>query len=765
MGRLNLGIRSRILTYYVLVALVPLITIDFVWYHSSQNQLQTSAHDRQAVLTTESAKRLNQALTDKLNSVVSHSQEASYVALDADQISTSLLRYAYQDGDVKRAAVTDQSGTEQVVVEDGKSSKPRTNVAGTDAFLAIRRVTSEPYISTVTYGDGHPYVTVSVPILSFNRLGDQQLTEAQALARRFGSDIKGAFIVTFDLQNLLQSVLANKIGTHGYVYIIDSKGELIAHPDNAFMATRPDIKKTGEVVNAQRTLDSMGFSKTVPGYHAAPSETTSERGISVLSSSYPIGATGWAIIGQEPIADVYNSAHHIFIVAMVILLLAVPSSLMLILLATRNTISPIRQLTEGAVRIGNGDFNYELHINSNDEVGTLAKTFSAMGARLKGVIGQYQTQNLHLVAEQSKLQAVLNTITDGVIVLSNDYRVVLVNNMISSLILLPDPRSIYGHPWLEAFNLTHDDKPLSNERLADAYSSFDNVVLHLGDQVRYLNLTAVKLVNDPNGIAYIITVQDITKTRELESMRLDFVSMAAHELRTPLTGVRGYLELIDKSWDDVEARQKYVQSAIASANTLGALINNILSLSRIERNVMKLNVGRLSWKEIIESEVRNHTFAANAKDIRLSAQLHDKPIAVMGDELYLREVLGNLISNAIHYTEAGGTITVSIEATYDTVKTIVADTGVGIAPESVEKLFSKYYRASGGLTTNSQGTGIGLFISKSIVDAHHGTIGVESVLGQGSRFYFILPRATDEHASDTAMPANVKKQGDKVEWF
>jgi two-component system phosphate regulon sensor histidine kinase PhoR len=761
----NLGIRSRILIYYILVALIPLISIDFIWYHSSQSQLKTSASDRQALLLTESGKRLNQALTDKINDVVNHSEEASYVNFNADQVSTSLLRYAFQDSDIKRAAVTDAAGIEQVVVQDGKVSRPLTDASKTDGFLAIRRVTSEPYVSPLTYKDGKPYLTISVPILAFNRLGDQQLTEAQALARRFGSDIKGALIVNVGMQSLLQSVLTNKVGSDGYIYIVNSQGQLIAHPDAAYRTSNPEIKNTEEVTKAVKVLGNAYLKDAAAGYRPEPTPTTSERNVAVLSSYYPLSATRWAIIGEEPVAAVYSSAHGIWIIALMILLLAIPVSLALILLATRNIISPIRELTEGAVRIGNGDFTYKLHAKSHDEVGTLAATFSAMGTRLEDLIGQYKAQNITLLAERSKLQAVLNTITDGIIALDRNYNIVLVNKMIDTLTLLTDVREMYGKPWLQVFSLMCNDKPLRNEQLEGEFSNFENVTLRFGDQVKHLNLTAVKLAHDPNGIAFIITVHDVTQSRELEAMRLDFVSMAAHELRTPLTAVRGYLELAKNDTIGAQGMRKYVERAMGCANTLAALINNILSLSRIERNAMKLNITRLHWNDIIESEVRNHSFIASAKDIQITAELPEEPVELMGDELSLREVIGNFISNAIHYTEAGGKITIRIETQGDTVKTTVADTGIGISPEALDKLFSKYYRASGGLTTNSQGTGIGLFISKSIIEAQHGTVGVDSVVGQGTQFYFILPKAAQQAVQKPSESTTITERGGKVEWF
>lgn len=764
--KVNLGIRARIFVFYLVVALTPLIAVDYIWYHSSRDQLTSSASDRQAVSVSESAQRLSQSMTDKLNAVVTHSQENGFVALDPDQISTSLLHYAYQDSDVKSAAVADPSGIEQVLVQDGKATRPLTDISSSDAFTAIRQVTSAPYVSSVAYTNGQPYVTVSVPILAFNRLGDQQLTEAQALARRYGSDIKGAFIVTFNLQSLFQSVVANRIGTYGYMYIIDSQGNLIAHPDSQYLASHPNIMQTNEVSNALKFLSNIDLASAAASYHATPSVSKSERGVQVLSSNFPIAATAWAIIGEEPVANVYSSAHHISIIALMILLLALPASLLITLLATQGIISPIRELTEGAVRIGNGDFSYQLHIKGKDELGTLARTFTAMAERLQKLIGQYQTQNLKLAAERSKLQAVLNTTTDGIIVLSKDYKIVLVNRMISSLTSLPDVSIIYGKPWLDVLPLTLNDKPLENKQLAGNFTSLDNIILRLTDKMRYLNLTAVRLENDPNGLAYIITVHDITQSRELEAMRLDFVSMAAHELRTPLTAVRGYLELMIRNWSNSEANKKYAQHAIATSDTLGSLINNILSLSRIERNAMKLSAKRLPWSDIVQSEVRNHTFAATAKGLQLGAALPETPVEVMGDELYLREVVGNLISNAIHYTETGGMITVSVAVTGDNIKTTVADTGIGIAPESIGKLFEKYYRTKGGLTTNSQGTGIGLFIVKSIIEAHHGVVGVESVLGHGSQFYFTLPKPPEEAPHVDTTPEHTETQGvNKVEWL
>jgi signal transduction histidine kinase len=244
----------------------------------------------------------------------------------------------------------------------------------------------------------------------------------------------------------------------------------------------------------------------------------------------------------------------------------------------------------------------------------------------------------------------------------------------------------------------------------------------------------------------IVTIHDETASHELENMKSDFVSMAAHELRTPLTAVRGYLEMASSKEQRHEADSVvFVDKALKNVNELGGLINNLLDVTRIERGTLVLNMEKIDLAECIQHAVDDTRFSARDRDISLNydGPLEGKP--VVGDLIALREIVINLLTNAIKYTKPGGSVTVQLHDVAAGYEVKVTDTGIGMTKEAQKYLFNKFYRVHGGLESGSNGTGLGLYIAKSIAERHSGKIAVESEEGKGSTFTLTLPAFDEAH--------------------
>jgi signal transduction histidine kinase len=274
-------------------------------------------------------------------------------------------------------------------------------------------------------------------------------------------------------------------------------------------------------------------------------------------------------------------------------------------------------------------------------------------------------------------------------------------------------------------------------------SQYNDLELPRVDGISYLSLVVSVISHEDNDIAAIITINDQTQSRELDFMKLDFVAIAAHELRTPLTVVRGYLDLINP-----EAIKKLTlsglenfQKAIEGTDQLRDLINKLLNIARIERGEMEIFIEKLNLSTLVKENVRQHNSTAVLKEQTLTFDPEniDKSIYIPGDPASITEVLNNLIGNAIKYTGRGGKISVKMTTQGDQVKVEVIDNGPGVPEELRGRLFTKFYRAERSLIAGTRGTGLGLFISKTIIELQHGTIGIEPDIGHGSAFYFTLP--------------------------
>ena len=329
--------------------------------------------------------------------------------------------------------------------------------------------------------------------------------------------------------------------------------------------------------------------------------------------------------------------------------------------------------------------------------------------------------------ERKKLETILTHVEDCVIVVDQDGRLVLANQTARSAFGVQDANPV-GKPARDLFQhldlleiLTDEKRP----RPSRAEISLED------GRVFNAQLTTIPDV----GLA--ITMQDITHLKELDRIKSDFVSTVSHDLRSPLTAILGYVELIDRAGPVTEQQREFIRRVQFSVNNITALINDLLDLGRIE-------AGFDARKEIVPlGAIINYAIEGlhsrlTEKDQKLATDIPDKLPTVLGNPVRLRQLMGNLIGNAIKYTPAHGNIIVRGHAEEGQIIIQVTDNGPGIPPTDQPYIFDKFYRAS-NVPMDTPGTGLGLAIVKSIVDNHLGRIWVDSVVGQGSTFTVVLP--------------------------
>jgi len=250
------------------------------------------------------------------------------------------------------------------------------------------------------------------------------------------------------------------------------------------------------------------------------------------------------------------------------------------------------------------------------------------------------------------------------------------------------------------------------------------------------------LKDDPNGIAALVTFQDLTKSHQLEEMKIDFVALAAHELRTPLTEIKGYLDILKTEAKGLtKAQKQFLGQAIVSAGQLGDLMHNLLNVSRIEHGEISYQPEIIDYRELLIDATDALQDRATQQNRLLTLTVPKQPLPIQADPSALREVIDNLVANAITHTRASsGAITITVTVHRTNIETAVTDNGTGIPSHAIPHLFTKFYRVD-ELKSTTRGTGLGLYICKSIMDAHGGSIAVESVPGEGSTFTFVLPRS------------------------
>lgn len=355
-----------------------------------------------------------------------------------------------------------------------------------------------------------------------------------------------------------------------------------------------------------------------------------------------------------------------------------------------------------------------------------------------------------LSAERNKLSLILSGIVDCVIAVDRERKIVLFNKAAENLTGYAINEAL-GKP-LEQIIKVFDNAteispntycPIRSDTFEGIIYSKEGVkVLASKEKQTFVNLLVGQITEGLTvNLGCILTLHDVNEEKQLDEMKLDFVAMAAHELRTPLTSIKGYMYIFLRDYKDVlNEKQSTILSRInISSKRLSSLVENLLNVTRIEKGRITLNIQPTDWVKNIEEVIIEIIDQAKDKKLQLNFIKPNQPIFVEVDKLRINEVLMNLLANAVNYTPPEGKIVIWVEKVDNQIITHIQDTGEGIPKEALPHLFTKFFRVSGILEQGSKGTGLGLYIAKSIVEVHNGKIWVQSELGKGSTFSFSLP--------------------------
>ncbi|MCX8118911.1 MAG: response regulator [Desulfobacterota bacterium] len=349
-----------------------------------------------------------------------------------------------------------------------------------------------------------------------------------------------------------------------------------------------------------------------------------------------------------------------------------------------------------------------------------------------------------IATEKSKMKTIINCMGDGVLVCDRDGCIVLTNPAASRMLKISES-SLLGR-FLSQCNLDAQLSKTILESLTTTDRGYTSVSqeLSLGDGGEiYLRAHTAPVRNDlGETIGSVTVLQDISHLKELDKMKSEFIAMVAHELRAPLAAVEQQLTVIlnRMAGDLSEKQEKLLSRAKERTRGLLGLIKDLLDLSKIEAGRMVQYKEPLTLQEVIQKVVDLMRVEAETKkiDLQFLPPLQNPPI--QADRSSMEGIFTNLISNAIKYTPEGGKVWITLGEEGDFVKATVSDTGIGIKKEDLPRIFDKFYRVKTAETRQIVGTGLGLSIVKSIVEAHHGSITVESEEGGGSTFTVLLPK-------------------------
>ena len=397
-------------------------------------------------------------------------------------------------------------------------------------------------------------------------------------------------------------------------------------------------------------------------------------------------------------------------------------------LARRMT-RPLRAIADSAYRISRGELTARASVASQDEVGQLARAFNSMAQELQGKIREMETN-------RSQIEGILQGMIEGVLAVGPNGEILLINTAARNILgIRPDvPTGIRAKDLIRQPELQELIRPAG----AMGQPRVHDLTLYAPSE-RALRVHATSC-QAPTGRGSLLVFHDITDLKRLETLRRDFVANVSHELKTPLTAIQGAVEtLLGGALKDADRGKPFVESIAEEAGRLRRLVDDLLALAQVESKQEELRPETLSLQAFLEKEAARHQPAARSRAVSLNLEPVSPGLALPADREHLAQAVGNLLDNAIQYNRPGGRVTLRASSDSGTCRIEVEDTGIGIPPEDLPRIFERFYRVDKGRSRETGGTGLGLSIVKHVAEAHNGSVEVESRSGSGSRFTLIFP--------------------------
>jgi signal transduction histidine kinase len=603
---------TAVVVTLVVAAIVSVgLTELYFTYQDSKRALGKVEQDK-AASVAESVQQEMRDILRSLEAVAQPTVEARAAGLA--ERNQDFKRLLDREPFVSRLSYLDAAGKEQV-----RTSQLEPNRLGSGRDLSrtaefTRARIDERYLGPVDFlRKSQPYMTISVAELPPGR---------------------GVIVAEIDLRLVGEAIDRARIGAAGYAYTVDSRGQLVTHPDLNLVIRHTSFASLPQVREALR--------ESAPANDDSVSIGRDEDGTKVLSAYQTVKSLGWRVFVEEPLSEAFaplwSAIWRTTLLLVAFLVLAIATGMLL----ARRLVRPIESIQGAAAKIGSGSLDERIAIESNDELGALADEFNRMAAQLQ-----------------------------------------------------------------------------------ESYAGLEQTV---EERTREL-ATALRELD--------------AKSRELEAAsrhKSAFLANMSHELRTPLNAIIGFSQVLrERMFGDVNAKQEeYLDDILTSANHLLALINDVLDLSKVEAGQFELEVAQFSLRDALERGVVMVREHATKDGVRVALAADPEVDVVEGDERRIKQVIFNLLSNAVKFTPAGGAVDVSSARVNGEVRVSVADTGPGIAFKDRERIFEEFRQAEAGVEQH-EGTGLGLALSKQLVELHGGRIWVDSEPGKGSTFVFTLP--------------------------
>jgi two-component system phosphate regulon sensor histidine kinase PhoR len=540
---------------------------------------------------------------------------------------------------------------------------------------------------------------------------DSLRSQLESEARITAEASQPGFLSPDGTKNL--EALAKKLGEQ-----IDARVTIIARDGTVLGDSEQDPASMENHATRPEVMDALS---TGLGESTRYSTTLGQR---MMYVAVPVSYDG-EVLGVARVSLPLDAVESVVRRVTVSIIIAMAAATVLVILAAwliaRFTTRPIRKLTAASRRITSGELGQKIAIEARDEVGELAHAFNEMSARLKELVET-------ISEDRARMATILDNMADGVIMTDAEGNISLANQTAARLFNIKDAEN---KPLIEAVRDYEVDEVL---KLCLRTAKTQSVQYESGTSRRYLRAIAVPIAH--SGV--LLLFQDLTSLRDLQTTRRELIGNISHEFRTPLAGIKAMVETLhDGAVDDEKTARDFLNRIDSEVDRLTQLVAELTELSRIETGKSELKLEPLNLNNLVEEVTTQLSPQAERRQLAVIKELAAGLPPVPADRARVRQVVLNLLHNAIKFTEPSGKITVTTQKQGDSVTVDIADTGRGIAREDLPHVFERFYK--GDKARAGEGAGMGLAIAKHIIEAHGGDIRVQSEEGKGSTFSFSLP--------------------------
>lgn len=634
----------------------------------------------------------------------------------------------------------------QIIANSNTDAAALLNTEGIEVY-GWRRVTNQPQGETSTGTDFSQLEEVRLVLDEYvDALGNKRVFLGQTPEGfmlftvgpvYWGQELVGAVLVGSDVRKMTVGLTENAVAR---VTLYDRSGDVIA---TTLGDGQQSVAELLQGSPEQYEVVIRLLRESPEQYEVVTAVAGSQvplRQAEILSQNYLFAYGDWRLRGRSfglfsvalPSNFIFNAASNSRNLLSLVFSLATVAVFTIGFVVARRITSPLNRLVQVSTAVTRGNLEQRTGIRRNDEIGTLAASFDTMTEHLV-------ERNRQLVEQASKLEAILHSIADCVIVFDMEDRIIASNPAAQKI--LPD--LLYNYVAASSDDLSSNGSQENNEEsdpliVLDAPHEFQR--LEIGSRV-FSALPAPVETPEGDQLGRVVVLRDITREAEAEQLKDGFITSVSHELRTPLTAVKGYVDLLLMTGATNMSEQHYRQVKVISENTeqLVRHVNKLIEITEIQSSTLKLAKQQEHFSKLAAEAVVAWRERMEGKGLTLRLNVKDREMWVDGDAHRLVWAIDNLLQNAHDYTLSGDRVEVRLFRRGNEACIEVSDTGIGISTADQAHLFTRFFRVQDQRAFNVHGMGLGLFIVRSVVELHDGRVWAKSEFGVGSTFGFALP--------------------------